>query len=128
MKYTVSTSGDKVSANEKKIRRVIDYINAHFTENITLDLLAKDVGVSKYHLSREFKRTTGKTLFEYVIALRCKMAMQLISKGSSITESAISSGFDNLSYFSRKFNKVFGFLPSKYAKEVKAELKRREKV
>ena len=106
------------SANER-VKQAIDYINSNYSSDITLDELAGSVGVCKFHLSREFKKMTGQTVFEYVISFRCKMAKRMIKAGHSVSESAIGVGFDNLSYFSRQFKRFFGILPSQYIKKVK---------
>lgn len=104
------------NAGDARIKRAIEYINDRATEPLILEQVADAVGVSKYHLAREFKRLTGLTVFEFVIMLRLKMAKRLLREGYSVSESAYASGFDNLSYFSRKFRKAQGVLPSAYAK------------
>ena len=52
------------------------------------------------------------TVIEYVNILRCKEAKRLISEGQSVSEAAIASGFNNLSYFTRTYKKYVGELPS----------------
>ena len=103
-------------AGDSRIKKAIEYINDRATETLNLEDIADAVGISKYHLSREFKRLTGLTVFEFVIMLRLKMAKRLLREGYSVSESAYASGFDNLSYFSRKFRTAQGVLPSEYAK------------
>ena len=110
---TPQSNEDNVSI---RIKKAVTYINNNYSTDITLDTLASFVGVSKYHLSREFKRLTGRTIFEYIIALRCKLSRRFMKDGMSVSESAISAGFDNLSYFSRKFFEIYGILPSDYMK------------
>lgn len=100
---------------DERIKRTIDYINANVTKPLTLDLIADEIGISKFHLSREFKRLTGLTIFDFIIILRLKLSRHLMREGLSVSESAFSAGFENLSYFSRKFREVQGLLPSEYA-------------
>lgn len=115
--FTESSVNDYM-ANDK-IKRAIDYINSNYSSDITLDELANFIGFSKFHLSREFKRIMGQTVFEYLISFRCKIAKRMIKGGSSVSESAVAVGFENLSYFSRQFKRFYGTLPSQYMKEVK---------
>ncbi len=106
-------SDAKCSPSEKHVKQVIDHINKCFTEPLCLESLADLCGVTKYHLSREFKKHTGQTVFSYLNTLRCQNAKILISNGMNITEAAYASGFDSLSYFSRTYKKKMGQSPSK---------------
>ena len=122
--FTEASHGDYV-ANDR-VKLAIDYINSNYSSAITLDELASTIGISKFHLSREFKRLTGQTVFEYLISFRCKIAKRLIKSGSSVSESALAVGFDNMSYFSRQFKRFYGVLPSQYMKKVKELNKHKE--
>ena len=118
--FTATECADSNFAGNERVKKALNYINSHYSSTITLDELADFIGVSKFHLSREFKRLTGQTVFEYVISFRCKMARRLIKEGRSVSDSAIHAGFDNLSYFSKQFKRVFGILPSAYLKSLKS--------
>lgn len=112
---------ENYSEADTRIKKTIEYISKNITEEITLDGIASAVGISKYHLSREFKRITDITVFDFIIRTRINFAKELLKKGYSVSESAISSGFENLSYFSRKFREIQGILPSRYAKLCKSD-------
>ena len=99
--------------SEAYVKKALDYINDHYSDSIELDTLASLCGITKYYLAREFKRLTGQTVFTYVNILRCKKAEALLSQGKSVTEAAMESGFDSLSYFSRTYKKHMGTPPSK---------------
>ncbi len=101
------------SLSEQYVKKAMGYINEHFSEHITLEALAALCGVHKCHLSREFKRITGQTVFEYINALRCSKAENLLFEGKSATEAALESGFESLSYFSRTYKRFMGESPSK---------------
>ena len=81
-----SLKKDKIDEDrsEKRVKRVIAYINDNLAEVITMDSLADLCGVTKYHLAREFKRYTGQTVFTYLNFLRCKKAKLMISNGQSV--------------------------------------------
>lgn len=97
-------------------KSAITYIRKHFAEKITLDHIAAYIGISKFHLAREFKTMTGNTIVCFINTLRCLEAKRLIENGMQVSVAAYACGFDNLSYFSRTFQRVVGALPSAYKK------------
>lgn len=99
---------------EKRIKDVILYIKQNFAKPITLDEIAHCGGVNKYHLSREFKKYTSLTIFEYINAVRCDEAKRLIKNGTSVSEAALACGFDNFSYFTRTYKRYMREVPSKH--------------
>lgn len=94
------------SANEK-IVGVIDYLNSHLEENITIDLLASDFYVSKYYLMHRFKEETGYSIGQYLTIKRLLLARSLIQEGMAVTEACYQCGFKNYSTFSRAYKKQF---------------------
>lgn len=100
----------------ERVKNAMIYIENNLKSALTLDDIAQSVGINKYQLTREFKATTGKPLFEYIKSLRCKAAMAMLKKGTSVTETAENCGFSNLSYFSRTYKKYMGELPGKTKK------------
>lgn len=98
------------------VRTTMTYIRKHLPEPMTLDGIAETVGVNKFYLSREFKRVSGRTIFDVIVQLRCAAARELIEQGSSVSQAAHACGFDNLSYFTRTFKKYYQELPSRYLK------------
>ncbi len=58
------------TSEEQNVLRIRDYLNQHFTENITLDMTAKDLGYSATYVSHIFKNSTGQTPIQYVIRRR----------------------------------------------------------
>jgi len=94
------------------IKKTIEYVNSNFKNSILLEDIASYVGVSKYYLTRLFRKRTGITIFEYINLIRCKAAAAYLSEGKSVTTSARMCGFDNLSYFTRTYKKYIGRLPS----------------
>lgn len=109
-KVKASVSG---KGAEEYVKKIIEFLNSHYTERFTLEELAHRCGVTKFHLAREFKRYTGSTVFTYINSLRCKNAESCLGKGMSVTEAALQSGFESVSYFSRTYKKIVGHSPSK---------------
>ena len=99
--------------SEEYVKAVIEYLNENYCKPVSLDKLASFCGITKFHLSREFKRLTGQTILTYTNFLRCKKAEMLLSDGKSVTEAALESGFGSLSYFSRTYKKLMHTSPSK---------------
>lgn len=95
-----------------RIKKVIEYIHSNLHGSVCLDDISNHVGISKYHLSRDFKKFTGNTIFEYLNIARCRTAAALIAGGMSVSSAAHECGFENLSYFSRTYKKYLGGLPS----------------
>lgn len=101
------------SHSEMYVKMTASYLEAHCNDPVSLDHLAQLCGISKCHLSREFKRYTGQTILTYVNLIRCMHAQQRIASGMSVTEAALESGFESVSYFSRTYKKLMGTVPSK---------------
>ncbi len=109
---SVENNRINTSTTQQKIQEVIIYIREHFSEKITLDKISKYVAMSKFDLSRKFKKTTNLTIIEFVNYYRCKIAASKIQNGISVSEAAFSCGFENMSYFTKTFKKYFHCLPS----------------
>lgn len=101
----------------EKFLNVCDYINAHLTENLSLDDLASYSGFSKYHFSRLFKQFSNCCPYDYINKKRilCSEAL-LINPDFSITDVAMKSGFNSLSTFNRVFKNIKNCTPSEFKK------------
>ena len=108
----ISSGGALSTVSEDSVKRALAIINGSYTDGLTLEGIAAECGVTKYHLAREFKKQTGLTVVTYINALRCKHAARSIADGSSISSAAIESGFESLSYFSRMYKRMMGTAPS----------------
>ena len=110
-----SIKNSEISEKNSTIRYTIGYINAHFEEKLTIDEISRQAGLSKYHLSREFKKVTGHTITDYLNILRCQKACQFLKTGAySVKDVFNLSCFDSYSYFSTVFKKHIGVSPSEY--------------
>ena len=107
-KISIFETGD--TAN-KTIKNVINYINNHFTDEITLDALCEKFFVSKYHLCRIFKEATGLTVQSYIKQKRLTLADELKKEGKTLTEAALASGFKDYSSFYRAYMKRYNISP-----------------
>ena len=101
-------------ASRERVKQVVAYIRNHFAAHISLQDIADAVGISKYHLSREFRKFTGSTVFETINLTRCAEAKTMICQGMPVSEAAFNCGYTNLSYFTRSFKKYIGKKPSAF--------------
>lgn len=90
-----------------KIVNLIQYINQHLTDPLTMDNLSARVYLSKYYMMRLFKAETGYTIGKYITYRRLLLARSLILKGVPITQACLSSGFQDYSTFSRAYKTEF---------------------
>ncbi len=102
-----------IDSSSNMIVDAIEYIDNYFASDITIDLLSNTIGISKFYLCRKFKSITDKTITEYINYVRCENARRLIKSGQyNVSESALLSGFSNLSYFTKTYKKHMGINPS----------------
>jgi AraC-like DNA-binding protein len=99
------------------------YIRSHITEEITLEKLEQTFYVSKYHISREFKRQTGITVHQYIIKAKLDLCKRLIEQGKPIIEVYKLCGFGGYNHLFRAFKKEFGITPKEYFRQKKEEAK-----
>jgi len=96
------------------IHSISKFISEHLQEAISLDILAEQVHLSKYHLERVFKAATGVTIHNFVTQKRLIMACELIWSGTPLNELCFLCGFQNYSSFFRNFKSVYGISPLEY--------------
>lgn len=102
------------SASNDKILAVLDYLNEHLTEDISIDELSSRFFLSRYYLMHTFKEQTGYTIGSYLSTKRLFLARDLIARGTPITDVCYACGFHNYSTFSRAYKKSFGESPRDY--------------
>lgn len=97
----------------RKLYDIIEYVNQHYTENITAEECSKKLFVSYSYFSRKFKQITGKNFKNYLISIRINHAEKLLlSTSESITNIATKCGFNSISYFSSMYKEFKGIAPS----------------
>jgi len=95
-----------------------EYIEDHLNQKITLKQLADHVGYSPWHCERIFKELMGRTLFNYIRALRLsKAALILRDHEYKVIDVAFDFVFDSHEGFTRAFSKEFGIAPKKYSQK-----------
>ena len=98
-----------------RLRKVRDLMVAHLEEEFSLIRLAREAGMSEFHFSRAFKRTTGYKPSQCFIHLRMERARRLLRETKrSIVEIGLNVGYNSPSHFARIFRREVGISPSEY--------------
>ncbi|MBQ5589623.1 MAG: helix-turn-helix domain-containing protein [Anaerotignum sp.] len=101
-----------IAPTDSRILEILRYIDAHLTEDLSIDILAEEFYISKYHMMRLFKQETGRSIHDYLQERRLLHARDLIRQGISATDSCFQSGFRSYSSFTRAYAKHFGTTPT----------------
>ena len=95
-----------------KLQQAIAYIQDHLADDISLDAIANEVGMSQYHFGRLFKQATGFSPYQYALKCRVERGKELLlHKKLSINEVALEVGFSSQSHFTQSFKKLLGVTP-----------------
>ncbi|RCK68710.1 helix-turn-helix domain-containing protein [Desertihabitans brevis] len=110
-----SPTPDPPPPDEPRVRRAVEVLHASLAQPVSLATLAEQVGLSRYHLLRLFRRHTGRTPHEYLLALRLEQARRLLREtGLPVGQVAVRCGFVDASHFSKTFRRAVGVAPSAY--------------
>lgn len=103
----------------KKIEKVVAFINKKYTDNITLDEIASYAAMNPSAFCRYFKDNTGKTLKQYITDMRIGYACKLLADDRfNISEISIECGFESAVHFNRCFKGVTGVTPTEYRRKI----------
>lgn len=111
-KKSPGTSGDFI-----KVELILEYINQHLHEDLSLDRLSKIFFLSKYYIGHIFKANTGFSVTEYIINRRILKSRELLKQNLSVSEVALIVGFKNECHFIRTFKSYVGIPPKQYSKK-----------
>lgn len=100
------------------VRRVQDYIAAHYNQSLSIDRLAAEAGLSPFHFIRVFRREVGLPPHAYLTQLRVRKARALLARGESVAAAALAVGFVDQSHLNRHFKRITGFTPGHYRRIV----------
>lgn len=94
-------------SNEQTLK-MIEYIEEHITEELSVDSIAAKFYMSRYYLMHLFKEETGDTIGNFIANKRLMLARDMIGQGMPVTEACYACGYRNYSTFSRAYKKCFG--------------------
>ncbi len=103
-------------------REIIDYINENLSEELSLEIISREVHMSPSQIGRVFRRLTGTSVYDYILSKRLIVAQELISKGENATTAAQKAGFRDYSAFYRLCKKRLGGAPTDVNRDVKKKL------
>lgn len=107
-------------ARTESLRSVLDYMDAHFTEPLTVRDISREFSYNETYFCRRFKKATGLTVMEYIRILRLELAEKLLrTETCEIRDIAWRCGFSDESYFSRAFRLYSGNTPGEYRRKNK---------
>ncbi len=101
---------------EQFLSKLMDYLELNFREDLKIGNFCKIIGESRSQLYRKILEITNLPPLAFINEFRLKRATELMNmkRGNNISQIAFEAGFNNLSYFSRRFKKRFGVVPSTY--------------
>lgn len=99
------------------ILSVLDYINQHYCEKLSLSSVASEFYVSKYYLSHTFNSVVGTSVHRYITLKRLIHAKQMLTSGIKPTTVAANCGFNDYAGFYRAFTGEYGITPAEYCKK-----------
>lgn len=107
---------------EDRPHNIKNYINTHFTEDISIDSIAFELDCSRATVMNCFKKAYGTTVNDYISEKRLELSTELLKDGStSIKSVAAQCGFHDQNYFSRVFLNRYAMTPSQYRQQHKQD-------
>jgi AraC-like DNA-binding protein len=108
------TGNPPVHRQHHAIKTVMEYMDAHFGENISLKSLAHLVNLSPFYLTRLFRQEIGISPHKYLTQLRINKARTMLIDGGPLADVAYRTGFSDQSHFTRHFKRIVGVTPGRY--------------
>ena len=105
------------TGDQDTVKQILTYCTENYTRPITLEILAKELYLSKYYISHIFHKRMQMSLNDFVNRLRVEHSCSLLEKGCSITDIAYASGFSSVRTYNRAFLKHMEMAPREYVKK-----------
>lgn len=109
---SVPSGPQPVLPRDPRVAQILAFLDAHFTEDLSIEDIAQSFFLSKYHMMRLFKTETGISIHQYITQKRLLLARSYMSSGMRATESCYRSGFGSYSSFTRASAKLLGTTPT----------------
>ncbi|MED0867836.1 AraC family transcriptional regulator [Bacillus spizizenii] len=122
--YSDVTFLSSIPEPSDEVKMVCEFLEEHYTENVTLNDLSELIGWSKYHLLRSFTKQKGITPNSYLETIRINQAKKLLEQGVRPIDAAFQTGFSDQSHMTKFFKRQVGLTPKQYMKIFEKELQR----
>jgi AraC-like DNA-binding protein len=125
LRRVVSRHGDAAptaassDAGVCRLMMVREFIDAHHSDDLRIEALARIAGLSRAHLTRAFTRAFGVAPHGYLNAVRLRHAQQILLRGQPIAEAAAACGFVDQSHLTRRFKGAFGVPPGAWLAQMR---------
>ena len=114
-KYSENVPPQKKSSSMPvAVAKILEYIDTHLRDDITINTMSADLHYSSDHLSRAFSEATGDSLKHYINAKKIALAQKLLLQNNSPYDVCFMVGYNNYSSFSRRFSNQIGMSPKQY--------------
>ena len=104
----------KTPPRPHRAQAIMNYIDDHLTEPLSLDSISLALSLDKYYLSHLFKSETESSIFQYIVVKRVALAKELLLKEHTVSEACHLSGFSDYSNFIRTFRQTTGYTPGQF--------------
>ena len=105
------------TTTRERVEQIKTYVRDHIDERLDLEDIARQFYISSHYLSHYFRRETGFTLGQFIAQAKIDRAKELLQKGFSVTDTAISLSYNSDSHFINTFKRLTGTTPKRYASQ-----------
>lgn len=112
-----STLFERKSSSGDYVQQVCDYIDSNYFDQLSVQNLARIVGIDRTYLSRLFSQRMGISIQRYLIQVRMNHACELLRQGYSVSEASAMAGYHDVFNFSKMFKRMYLISPTRYKKE-----------
>jgi AraC-like DNA-binding protein len=104
----------RIYREHRAVKMAREYLETLPSENVSLERLAREAGLSPFHLCRVFRQETGLPPHAYQTLVRVRLAKALLAEGIAISQAAVEAGFYDQAHLTRRFKRVFGVTPGRF--------------
>ena len=116
---TITRKPGTALPDRERVEQIKSYVREHIDERLDLEDIARQFYISSHYLSHYFRRETGFTLGQFIAQAKIDRAKELLQKGFSVTDTAISLSYNSDSHFINTFKRLTGTTPKRYASEMR---------
>lgn len=103
---------------QNMVSKIKNYISSNYMQEVRIETLAKNLGYTRQHIARLFKKETGMSIKDFLTQTRLNNAQNLLKEGFSVSETAYLCGYNDSFNFSKAYKSMFGVSPSMHKSNV----------